>query len=152
MAYDVTVRHLERTPTLTIRSEGPMSSIKDRIGEGFGALFAYLGPRAGQTTGVFARYYTMSETNAVMDTGVMLAAPVAGEGNITAGEIAEGDAAVTTHVGPYETVAAAYEAVQAWIAANHRTVAGAPLEVYLTDPETEPDPAKWRTEVIFPIA
>ena len=30
--------------------------------------------------------------------------------------------------------------------------AGAPWEVYVTDPATEPDQAKWRTEIFFPVA
>jgi AraC family transcriptional regulator len=29
--------------------------------------------------------------------------------------------------------------------------AGAPWEVYVTDPGAEPDPSKWRTDIFFPV-
>ena len=29
--------------------------------------------------------------------------------------------------------------------------AGAPWEVYVTDPGAEPDQSKWRTEIFFPV-
>jgi AraC family transcriptional regulator len=41
--------------------------------------------------------------------------------------------------------------VQAWIEANGHRAAGAPWEVYITDPADHPEPADWRTEVIWPL-
>jgi len=58
---------------------------------------------------------------------------------------------VTVHVGPYDTLSSTYEALQAWIETQGRTPATAMWEVYLTDPDQEPDPSKWRTEVYWPV-
>lgn len=55
------------------------------------------------------------------------------------------------HVGPYDTLAETYAALMGWIGEQGRTVAGPMWEVYWTDPGTEPDPARWRTEVIIPV-
>lgn len=57
---------------------------------------------------------------------------------------------MTLHVGPYETLAPAYEAVQAWMAANRRVAAGPPMEFYLSPPDVTADEIK--TEVVFPLA
>ena len=38
-----------------------------------------------------------------------------------------------------------------WLGKNGKLVTGAMWEVYESDPEQEPDPAKWRTWVYFPI-
>ena len=149
MPYDIEVRHLARTPTLTIHAEIAQSEIQATMGASFGALFGYAGRNGVQPTGVFARYHAF-EPKIVMDVGVMLPRALGGEGNIEAGEIAEGDAAVTLHVGPYDAMAPAYEAVQAWIAANGRSAAGPPMEIYLSPPDVPPDEVK--TEVVFPLA
>jgi effector-binding domain-containing protein len=42
-------------------------------------------------------------------------------------------------------------ALEAWIAEQGRRPAGAPWEVYWSDPREEPDSARWRTEIVWPI-
>lgn len=88
----------------------------------------------------------------LLEAAIGLAAEVAGEGDVLASVIPAGDAVVTLHVGRFEDVGGAYEAVFAHAAAQSRQPAGAPYEVYLTSPETEPDPTKQRTEVVLPVA
>jgi effector-binding domain-containing protein len=149
MPHEIEVRHLSRTPTLTIHAEIAPAEIQATMGASFGALFGYAGRNGVQPAGVFARYHAF-EPKVVMDIGVTLPRALPGEGNIEAGEIAECDAAVTLHVGPYEGMAPAYEAVQAWIAAKGRTAAGPPMEFYLSPPDVPPDQIK--TEVVFPLA
>ena len=58
--------------------------------------------------------------------------------------------ATTVHVGPQETSELAYKAIHSWMAQNKKAEAGAPWEVYLTDPERTPaDQAK--TQICFPV-
>jgi effector-binding domain-containing protein len=38
-----------------------------------------------------------------------------------------------------------------WIVRNGGTPASSPWEVYFTDPAEEPDPQKWRTEIVMPF-
>ncbi len=58
----------------------------------------------------------------------------------------------TTHSGPYDKLSEAHAAVQQWIDAEGLTAAGAPWEIYTTDPADFPDPKDWKTEVFWPVA
>jgi len=55
----------------------------------------------------------------------------------------------TMHVGPYDTLADTYGELLAWAADEGLTLAEGMWEVNLSDPDTEPDPAAWRTEVFW---
>ena len=67
------------------------------------------------------------------------------------GTLPGGPAAVASYFGPYEGIAASYEAIQAWCHQRGHEIAGPPWESYFTDPNEEPDPAKWRTDIHFPL-
>ena len=47
-------------------------------------------------------------------------------------------------------MAPAYEALASWVSSHGGEPAGAPWEVYFSDPAVEPDPATWHTEVVQP--
>lgn len=76
--------------------------------------------------------------------------PVATPGGRTlaARTVPGGEAAVLVHVGPYDTVGEAYQALAAWIGQHGYRVAGPPQEVYMTSPQ---DPGPPVTEIRFPV-
>jgi hypothetical protein len=69
---------------------------------------------------------------------------------------------VLTHVGHYDGLVEANEALQRWARTeglawameetDHGDRFGSRLEVYLTDPASEPDPEKWETDVAYLLA
>lgn len=61
-------------------------------------------------------------------------------------------AMVYTHVGPYENLPESYEKIISVLMAKGYEMLEPSYEVYLTDPGTEPDPTKWKTDVYIPIA
>jgi len=65
-------------------------------------------------------------------------------------ELPAGTFASTLHIGPHHTVAPAYGALTAWIAANGLAIAGPPREVYLSEPSTPPE--RIRMVVEFPVS
>jgi AraC family transcriptional regulator len=67
---------------------------------------------------------------------------------LTSRAIPAADAAVTSHVGPYETIRETYEASMDWIASSGLRVAGPVQEIYLTGPD-EPGPPV--TEIRIPV-
>jgi len=78
-------------------------------------------------------------------------APFTSDNEVQAGTLPGGSLAVASYEGPYDGVGPAYEAIQAWCAEHGHEIAGPPWESYVTDPNEEPDPAKWRTDIHFPV-
>jgi effector-binding domain-containing protein len=60
-------------------------------------------------------------------------------------------AACTVFKGPYEGISEAYSALMSWIQNNVYQVAGPDRELYLTSPYNTKDPAKYVTEIQFPV-
>ena len=86
-----------------------------------------------------------------LEGGCPVASPVAGAGDVHPGELPGGEVAFTWHVGPYDTIGEAHGALTAWVLANSRKQRGPMWEVYWTDPGQEPDPTRWKTELIMPL-
>jgi effector-binding domain-containing protein len=53
----------------------------------------------------------------------------------------------TVYVGPYDGLREGWKALQEWVREQHLPETGRFWESYLTNPDDEPDPAKWRTEL-----
>ncbi len=79
--------------------------------------------------------------------GVPVTAPVAAIGRVKPGQWPAMTVARTVHHGSYEGLGAAWEEFDAWIVANGHTPAPDLWECYLAGPESNPDPAAWRTEL-----
>jgi effector-binding domain-containing protein len=147
MPYDIAVRRLEPQHTAVIRATCAWSEIPATLGAAFGEIFPCVA-QSGAVPGMpFARYTPHGDTVDV-EAGAIVSQPIPPAGRVVPGQLPGGDAAVTLHVGPYEGVAAAYEAVQAWLTEHKRVAAGDPWELYLTPPEANPP----QTEVVFPLA
>ena len=153
MAYEIEIKEAQPQPVVSIRVTTSMAEISSVMGQLYGEVFGYLGSIGVAPAGApFARYHSVTQDAVDMDVGVAVTQSVEGKGRIAACELAGGRLAVTWHVGPYDTIAGAYEALQAWMAEQGVQPAGPSWEVYWTDPQQVPDPSQWRTEVIWPIA
>jgi effector-binding domain-containing protein len=99
----------------------------------------------------FTRYLAMAPDSVEFECGVPTPAPVAASGRARPIELSGGSIVVGWHVGPYDTIGATYEAMIRWIGEQGRSVRGPMWEVYWTDPQTNPAPATWRTEILIPV-
>lgn len=63
-----------------------------------------------------------------------------------------GQAISAVHVGSYDSMKDAYAEISAWMHKEHLTPAEPMWEEYLTDPASTPDPAEWRTRIVFPLS
>ena len=70
-------------------------------------------------------------------------------------ELAAGKAIIAHFYGPFELLPQGYDAIKEFMKDNKKVAAGAPYEIYLTDPidkDGKPvDPYKIQTDIIFPI-
>jgi effector-binding domain-containing protein len=144
-------------PYVAIRTQVTMQEIgtaPDLLGD----VFAWLGERGITPAGApFMRFLVINmETLLDVELGVPIAAPVTGDGRISADVLPSGRYATLVYTGldiGIEANAALLDwgaqqglVWDTWVAENGDGF-GARLESFLTNPETEPDTAKWETEV-----
>lgn len=146
------IRHVPHQDTAVIHLRCRPDDISTSMGEAFGRVFAAVGQAGASPTGpVFTRYFEFGPESVDFESGVAVAAPFPGVGDVQPGELGGGEAAVGLHIGPYDSLHLTYSQMQTWIVSQGRRPASVMWEVYLTDPEEEPDPARWRTEVYWPV-
>ncbi len=151
--YDVTSHDLTEQPTLAVLGKARAEEISDFMGRAFGAV-ATLIERSGLDYGgaPYARYRPLDNefSEFEIEAGFPVRGPAEGEGEVLASRLPGGPAAVVTYLGPYEGMRPAYEAIEKWITDHHAEVEGSAWEVYYSDPQTEPDPSTWRTDIVQP--
>ncbi len=148
----IELRVLRSHHTATMRQEVDASVLSLQMGSALQAVrHALETQRVDATSAPFARYHSYGAT-VDFEAGFMVSAPIAPDGKVVPSGLPSGPAAIAVHAGPYDTLAATYQAMNRWLEASQDYVAnGGPWELYLTDPSAEPDPGKWLTEVIYPL-
>lgn len=144
MTYDITVITSDPQTVAVVTEQVAHDAIGPFLGRAFGEILAAVGESAVAGP-PFARY-DFSEDGFLVTAGFPVAATVQPSGPIGIDVLPGGQVATTTHIGPYEAVAGAYSAVEAWMAAHEWVPAGAPWESYLDGPEV----AAPRTVVVWP--
>ena len=126
-----------------------------------GEVFGWLAARGiAQAGPPFWRYTVVDMArNLEVEAGVAVASPVTGDdGRVLAGVLPAGRYVTMRHVGPPESLADATGRLLSWASSRglafdtDGTAWGCRLELYLTDPATQPDMAKWETELSFRLA
>lgn len=155
MEYDVQIKELPAQLTLQVRKTVTMETIPTGVGEAFEAVMAQA--EAGGHSYAGPPFITYPE-ECVDAFPLVLSMPVVPGGaapdpasGVALQEVPGCTAACVMHVGPYDGVGGAYGALQGWMAANSKTPAGAPREIYLNDPDSVA-PEELLTEVAWPIA
>lgn len=124
-----------------------MEDIGRQLSKGYGQLFEYISRHQLKPGKVMAFYYTPTLPfifDAAVEVNDYQAEPA---GKIKAKKIKGGDAIVVHYQGPYDKIAAAYNAITQWLKDNHKKALEQPFEVYVNDPSTINDPQLLRTDV-----
>jgi hypothetical protein len=152
MAYQVSSHTQARQPYVAVRDTVAMARIGEAMGPLFERLYGWLGAQGVSPVGApWARYLMVGSDELELEIGAPVAeAPAVGDGLI-AGVLPACEVATTLHMGPYDRLPEAYAAVNAWLEAEGWQIAGAMWEIYENGPDSEPDPGRWRTTVVFPI-
>lgn len=143
---------LAAQPILGIRTETSVKWIARVMGSLFAEVYKYIAQQGQKPAGMpLARYHSPLGAIIDLECAMPVAAPLPGRGRIQAGELPAGTTATVTHMGPYEELQGTWLALTGWVQSEGLTAAGPPWEVYVTDPGTEPDKSKWRTDIFFPV-
>ena len=150
MNYDIEVKKLAKHDIAAVRFRGSIAELPQHMGAAFGDAMGYLVRNGIQPEGPAVAMYT-PVTNGVFDVaaGFLVAAPIEGDGHVVPAALPAGEVATTVHVGSYESLTDAYEAVQAWIQREGREAAETMWEEYLSGPEAPPE--ETRTIVYWPL-
>jgi effector-binding domain-containing protein len=150
ITYEIASRTLARELTAVIRGKLPPEELAGWLAGVFKTVHDYLLDSATEPVGPpFARYTFLADTVAV-EAGFPVAGEIAGDGLVEPSALPGGTAAVIVHMGGYEDLDKAYAAVHDWLDAHGHVPAGPHWEVYVTDPTAEPDPHRWRTDIVVP--
>lgn len=150
MNYEIEVKVLEPQRALAIRATSTAKELGSVMPSLYPEIMSYIKRKGLQPAGPsFGVYHTYSEDRVDFQAGFPVSEQVEGEGRIEAIELPGGRAAVTEHVGPYTTIGAAHEAMDAFVHGQGHDHGASPREVYVVGPGEETDPSKWRTEVIY---
>jgi effector-binding domain-containing protein len=148
----IEVKDLEPAKVMAIKATVSSNEVGARLGELFPRLIDCVINSGIEMLGPpYSKYYSWDpEGETEMEAGV----PVSGKAECEGVEYIELPACkVVTcmHIGPYEKIGPVYDAIQEYIKENGMKINGAVWEVYITDPNSEPDPEKYRTQVYFPV-
>ena len=156
MAYSITKKEIPAQPVLVVRRRIKPAEVAATLAEVLGHVFQYAQQNgiamAGQP---FTRYLEWGPGLWTIEAGLPVTAntrETPPEANVRADALPGGWVATATHTGSYDKLGEAHAAIQQWIEAEGLTSAGAPWEIYTTDPADFPDPKDWKTEVFWPIA
>jgi len=122
--------------------------------EAFSEIYQYLGMKTIKPLGApAALYFSWDDQNKISD----LAAAVPVKRDIKTDKIetlslSYPKAVVADYYGPYEKLVHGHNALDLYFAQNELTYTGPGLEVYLSDPEKEPDSSKWLTKIYYFVA
>jgi effector-binding domain-containing protein len=151
-AYDIHAVEASPQPTAAIRATLAVPEIGAWYGPTLGRVAAWLGQHGIPIVGPpYARYHRVGDERFEVEAGFPVGAAVDGDEEVVASSLPGGRHATTVHIGPYEKLSAAYEALGTWVVDQGGVATGDPWEVYETDPTAQPDPATWRTQVLLPF-
>ncbi len=156
MTYSVTKKELLPQPVLVVRRRVKRSEIAATIAEVLPRVFLYAQQNGIALAGLpFTRYVEVGPGLLTIEPGMRVAAsgqtPSNSDAEVVHDTLPGGPAAVTLHAGPYDRLHDAYVAIEEWMKAQGQAAGGAPWESYINDPGEYPDPADWKTEVIWPL-
>jgi effector-binding domain-containing protein len=101
----------------------------------------------------FCLYPRWDESNMQME--MVCALPVDATTRLPASakvaELPGGPVVKAIHMGNYATLGNTHDQIKKYLTYKNLEINGAPWEVYVTDPVTEPDTSKWITEVYYPV-
>lgn len=152
MAYEVAVKVVEPQLITAVRARVAIGEVGLKWKPALDQVWAFLKADGTLKPGhnLFL-YHHPSARDLPMDVdfGVQVDRRFAATGNVRAVETPAGEIAWTLHVGPYDRLKQAHDAVHAWAGVHGRTIGGASWETY---GDWNADPAKLETVVSYLLA
>lgn len=142
----------EQRPAAVMRGRHPVAELPAFFGTAFTTVMRAVTAQGIAPAGPpFGYYPEMPGAVVSVVAGVPVTRAVVADGDVEPFVLPACRAVTGVHVGSFDALELTYGQLEAWAARHGVTLAGGPWEEYLSDPEREPDPATWRTRVVWPI-
>ena len=142
----------EQMAVVTIKTTSDLANIAKTLGESYQKIGEFIGKNGLKVSGhPFSIYHSFSHEKIDMEPGMAVDKVVKGNSNINVYEIPTTKVIRGDYYGSYEGTEQAHELLNEYIKTNSKKIVGSPWEVYVTDPMTEKDTAKWLTEIYYPV-
>jgi effector-binding domain-containing protein len=152
MGYTIAVHDQAVQPIISIRGRHAQAEIPEFLGRSFGLLFGHLKLLGVEPAGPpFVIYHAFGPAGMDAEVCVPVATLVSATGGVQSRVLPAMTVARTLHIGPYEMLGSAYDAVTAWIRGRGFELAGPMRERYLNGPGDNVSPAEYQTEVEIPV-
>lgn len=139
-------------PAAVIRLTIPRSEIQKVMGPAIGEVMTALGAQGVSPAGpVFTHHFRMDPDTFDFEVGVPVAGRVSAAGRVKPGQLPAARVARTVYRGPYEGLFSAWGEFDKWIKGEGLKPAPDLWERYVRGPESDPDPATYRTELNRPL-
>jgi effector-binding domain-containing protein len=164
MITEPKIDNRKEQPTVGIRVQVPVSQMPQVIPQLMGEVAAWLGKQGVSPAGApFVRYHVINMPgNLDIEMGWPVAKPMSGDGRVLSGVFPAGRYASLVYTGDYSGLMEATRVLVDWAKANGMVwdrwddVNGdafrSRYESYRSDPQKEPNPAKWETEIAIKLA
>ncbi|HEX2914468.1 MAG TPA: GyrI-like domain-containing protein [Chloroflexia bacterium] len=150
MTYNCEIKEQAAQPILSRRTRLTMQELPQFLGQTYGAVMQYLGELREEPAGPpFAIYYNFDMNDLDIEAGFPVSKEYPAGYGLVSCEFPAGKMATCLHIGPYEQLKNAYDALSEWIKTRGYEPLGPTIEFYLNGPETPPD--KLQTLIAFPL-
>lgn len=150
MGYDVQIAHESGRHLAVTRFTTEISRIGEKIGPAFQTVAGYLAEQGIAAAGPAVAYYETGPDEFKVAAGFFVAEPIVGGGAVQPFRLPDTDVATTTHMGAYEDLVSAYDAVKSGALDQGREVDESTMwEEYWTGPEVPAEQIK--TVVYWPL-
>ena len=150
MNYQVVTKTISAQPLAAVRRRVRIGDVGRAWKPALDLVWEFLGRHEGLRTdghNCFLYHHpALAEPAMVVDFGVQVIRPFQDEGEVVFKETPAGEVAITTHIGSYDKLAAAHQAIHSWRAATGRRFATCSWEIY---GDWTNDEAKLETQVVY---
>ena len=142
---------------ITQKDSCQSSNVDQSLGTLFSNVYQQIGMQGIKNLEApFAQYLSFpknanDENKVILRAGTLITKPIEAVDGFELGQTTEGNIIKCSHYGAYEMIFKTHEKIKSYCKENDLTIISDPFEFYVTDPSTESDMAKWRTDVVYEI-
>lgn len=151
MMYECALKNLATQLVVSVRSRTTAQDLPALLAQTYLAILQHLEQAGVEPAGPpFVAYYNLDMQDLEVEIGFPVQQRTSDSGTVQNSEIPAGRYATTLHIGPYNCMEGAYEALNAWIGQNGFRPTGTAYEFYLNDPR-DVEPKDLQTRILLPL-